>query len=120
MDTRAEGSSMFTNAQNFDTQGGLFNSAARDLHVHYYSHTDRGDDSQHQSQTAGMPPPIPPGGTSIWSWIPFLGGWFRAQTFETEVINIVEAEYASLVSGAVVYQPLVVTFLAKPHRFDDT
>ena len=50
---------MFSDAQNFNTQGGLFNSAARDLHVHYYGPTDRGDDSQRQPETAGVPPPIP-------------------------------------------------------------
>ena len=53
-------SSMFSDAHNFNTHGGLFNSAARDLHVHYYHHTGQGNDSQQQLGTASTPPPILP------------------------------------------------------------
>ena len=57
MATRA---SMFTDAQNFDTHGGVFNSVARDLHVHNYIHTDHGGD-HHQLQAVSMSSPILPG-----------------------------------------------------------
>jgi hypothetical protein len=42
---------MFSDAHSFNTRGGLFNSAARDLHVHYYNRSGQGDDGQQHRQT---------------------------------------------------------------------
>ena len=48
MATGAEGTSIFSEAQDFNTHGGLFNSDARDLHVH-------GDGTQQQPPFADTP-----------------------------------------------------------------
>jgi hypothetical protein len=144
MATRAEGTSMFSDAHDFNTHGGLFNSASRDLHVHYHHHTGQGDGSQQQLPTAGTSvhetstgnanegrADVIPGLLSSDNYIPCTdrqagpsGTWsmfmfrlpgvprfFRARSLETDVVNIMEAEYTSLVSGCIAYPLIGANFL---------